>query len=92
MQMFFKNTCVVCHTDKFSFLEKRVVLGLTLPGRFICENCGSIFIEDELKWKLVQIKDKFSPTWLQFRNKSFYVRKWVDIGSAEAFYREVSFV
>jgi len=82
MQMLFEKTCVICRTDKLTFQKKEMVLGIIIsPERYCCENCGSIFIEDELKWKLVSTRDKYNPFWQQFRQKSFYVREWLSIGN-----------
>ena len=92
MQMLFGNTCVICHSEKLIFRKKQAFFGITLTGSFYCENCGSVFMEDELRWKLVQMKDKFNPIWQEFRQKSLYVREWVNIGDAEAFYKEVNLV
>ena len=82
MQMFFDNTCVICSSDKLIFQKKKGMLGLTVTSIFSCENCGSIFTEDELKWKLIQIKDRRNPIWMQYQKKSFYVREWIGIGAA----------
>ena len=83
MQMFFGSTCVVCRSEGLIFRKKQSVLGITLHGSFLCENCGSVFMQDELKWKLVGMKDKFNPLWQQFRQKSFYVREWINIAGAQ---------
>ena len=79
MQMLFENTCVICRTDKLTFRKKKTVWGITAPESYFCENCGSTFIEDELKWRLVSTKDKLNPVWQQFRQKSVYVREWLSI-------------
>ncbi|MBF0505046.1 MAG: hypothetical protein HQL14_08095 [Candidatus Omnitrophica bacterium] len=92
MQMLFGKSCVICHADKLNFRKKKTFLGLSSPENFFCENCGSLFVEDELKWKLIQIKDKFNPIWQQFQQKSFYVREWVDIVQKEAVGKEGSLV
>jgi len=80
--MLFDTTCVICHEDRLTFQKKKMVLGITLsPENYVCENCGSIFCEDELKWRLVQTKDKNNPIWKEFRQKSLYVREWLTIGN-----------
>ena len=79
MQMFFGKTCVICQADKLILQEKKTFLGLTSTKIFCCEDCGSVFMEDELRWKLVEMNDKLNPLWQQFRQKSFYVREWIDI-------------
>ena len=85
MQMLFEKTCVICHAEKLTFQKRKMVLGIaTVPECYACENCGSIFIEDELRWKLVSIKDKLHPIWQQCRKKSFYVREWMSIGKLES--------
>jgi hypothetical protein len=81
MQMLFENTCVICHADKLIFRKKKTVWGMVSPESYLCENCGSIFVEDELKWKLIQTRNKFNPIWQQFQQKSFYVREWFSIGN-----------
>jgi len=84
MQMLFEKTCVVCHSDKLVFRKKKMILGITTsPENFVCENCGSVFCEDELRWKLVSTKDTLSPVWQQFHQKSLYVREWLSIGNPE---------
>jgi hypothetical protein len=84
MQMLFEKTCVVCHSEKLISRKKKTILGIiTSPESFICENCGSIFLEDELRWKLVSTKYPLNPVWQQFHQKSFYVREWLSIGNAE---------
>ena len=80
MLMFFRDTCAICVEDKLNFRQKKNTLGVILTREFCCENCGAIFIEDELRWKLVQMKNKYNPIWKQFQHKSLYVREWVNIG------------
>lgn len=81
MQMFFEKTCVICHSDNLTFRKKKTFLGIpTSSESFVCENCGSIFLEDELRWKLVSTKNPLNPIWQQFHQKSFYVREWLSIG------------
>ena len=79
MQMLFGKTCVICHANELNFQEKKTFLGLTSTKIFSCEDCGSVFMEDELRWKLVEMKDKLNPVWQEFRQKSFYVREWGNI-------------
>jgi len=81
MQMLFENTCVICRADKLIFRKKKAVLGITVCAEnYLCENCGSLFLEDELRWKLIGSKDKLNPLWQQFHQKSFYVREWLSMG------------
>ena len=82
MQMLFKDSCVICQKDTLVFRKKTTVWGfMTTPECYACENCGSTFIEDELKWKLVQTRDRRNPIWQEFRQKSLYVREWLSIGN-----------
>jgi hypothetical protein len=83
MQMLFENTCVVCHADKLTFRKRKMVWGIASPESYFCENCGSTFMEDELRWKLVETKDKLNPIWQQFNQRSFYVREWLSIGNCQ---------
>lgn len=81
MQMLFEKTCVVCNSDQLTLRKRKMILGITLqPESFVCEFCGSIFSEDELRWKLVATKDIYNPVWQQFHQRSFYVREWLSIG------------
>ena len=83
--MLFENSCAICRTDRLTFREKKIVWAFkTLPENYYCENCGSTFLEDELRWKLVDTKDRLNPLWQQFRQKSLYVREWLSIHSQEA--------
>jgi hypothetical protein len=80
MQMLFENTCVICRTENLIFRDKRTVWGIkNIPENYYCEHCGSTFMEDELRWKLVDTKDRLNPLWQQFQQKSFYVREWLSI-------------
>ena len=81
--MLFENTCVVCREDQLTFRPRKTVWGITSPKSYFCENCGSIFIEDELRWKFIHINNKLNPLWQQFHQKSFYVREWLSIGHLE---------
>jgi hypothetical protein len=84
MQMLFEKTCVICRGDKLIFRNRKTVWGITSPKSYFCEDCGSTFMEDELRWKLVHIKDKLNPAWQQFRQKSLYVREWLSINNLAA--------
>ena len=80
MKMLFDNTCVLCHAERLIYKKKEFAWGIESPEKFCCENCGSTFIEDELKWKLIDTKDKSHPIWKEFRQRSLYVREWFSIG------------
>ena len=82
MQMLFKDTCVICQEDKLSFRKKKAIFSFASSESYCCENCGAVFVEDELKWRLVEMKDRLNPIWQEFRLKSFYVREWVNLGQA----------
>jgi len=81
MQIFFDQTCAICQAEKLTFRPRKKLWGLQVPETVSCGNCGAVFHEDELRWKLMHLKDKQSPFWLKYRQKSFYVREWIQIGA-----------
>jgi len=84
MQMLFENTCVLCRSERLVLRKRRMVLGVVAsPECYACENCGCTFVEDELRWKLVETRDKLNPIWQEFNQRSLYVREWLSLAGIQ---------
>lgn len=84
MQLFFDKNCPLCQSAKLVFRSKRIVWAFQVPDSVTCPDCGAIFHEDELRWKLVHLKDKQSPLWLRYRQQSLYVREWMSVSAVSS--------
>jgi hypothetical protein len=77
----FGKICSICHSEKIFLKEEKHLFGLFSRNNLICSQCGAVFKEFKMKWKLSEINNKNNPIWKKYGEQILFAREWERVGN-----------
>ncbi|MCD6427619.1 MAG: hypothetical protein J7L03_05970 [Caldisericaceae bacterium] len=71
--------CPVCKSEKLEEVTKKRLFSSV--KELICKNCGAVFVRDGGMYKLVKVKDRANPIWIEYGNRFLTAREWNNIAN-----------
>ena len=76
---FLEQLCLICRTEKMKHKIQGSIFGLFPRNTFVCNKCGTFFIEDGEKWKFSKTNEMSNSIWRKYGQKSFFIHEWINI-------------
>ena len=74
-------TCPACQSGQLQKIEQKAKIGSPATTKVVCDKCGLGFLQEQDRFKLIQLADGTSIRLLKCLNNSFSLEQWKQIAA-----------
>ena len=82
------STCPGCQSGQLQKTEQQVKPGIAATIKVVCDKCGLGFLQEQDRFKLIQLSDGTSIRLLKCLNNSFSLEQWKQIAGGASLHYE----